>query len=55
MIYEAYGWLHLTAKTILRKNKEAQFKMVNLESDIEVQNSEKTWFNDIQLPKGDAC
>ncbi len=54
MIYEAYGWLHLTAKTILRKNKEAQFKMVNLESDIEVQNSEKTWFNDIQLPKGDC-
>lgn len=52
MIYEAYGWLHLTAKTILRKNKAVQFKMVNLESDIEVQNTGKTWFNDIQLPEG---
>ena len=52
MLYKVYCWLHLAAKTILRKTKVAQFRMVNLESDIEVHNTEKTWFNEVQLPEG---
>ena len=54
MVYEAYCWLHQIAKKILRNTKATQFQMVNLDSDIEVNNPKETWFNDIQLPKGDC-
>lgn len=52
MIYEAYGWLHLTAKKVLGKSKKEKFKMVDLSADLNVQNERETWFNDIQLQRG---
>ena len=52
VVYKAYGWLHLTIKRILGKSKKVKFKMVDFRTDLSVQNTRETWFNDMRIQKG---
>lgn len=49
MIYEIYGWLHNLIKTFLGHRRKNQFRMVDLDADIEIQNAAPTWFNDVEF------
>lgn len=54
LIYEIYGWLHLTAKRVLGKEKKPKFRMVDLDSDICEHNNTASYFNEIQIQEGEC-